>query len=289
MSYPGVGVSGYIYQTNNNGEGNTFYPLAGDASGVLTNNRVVALRGIKLQEGTPADHSILHYVAGLNEWRYLPDASGGAAGLTAHKLLGVSHSDTTDNSPTRGALVYGSGGSPSWNVLAKGLTGQLPQYDANDILAGYLGNQTPFLIGTSGAPGITFLDDQDTGFYHRTMDRVAVSASGRGLMEWSASDLSTLFLGGQVWNNRTLTGAGALTKLDHIAICNFANGTVTLPTGVIPGKVFIIKNGDGTVTANTPITINGDGVLIDGNFNIRISNPYGSYTLIYNGSQYNII
>lgn len=288
MSYPGVAPSGYIYQTTNNADINTFSPLAGDASGVLTANRIVGLRGIKIQEGTPPDHSVLHFIAGHNEWRYLPDTSGSSSS-SPHKLLGSTHTDTTDNSPTRGALVYGSGASTTWNALPKGSNGAVLQYDANDVLTGYLGNQTPFTAASSGTPSVTFLNDTDTGLYQRTIDRAGIAASGRGLMEWSAPDLATLSLGGQVLNSRMLTGAGALTKLDHIAICNFANGTVTLPTGITPGRQFIIKNGDGTVTQSTPITIDGGGILIDGNFTIRISNPYGSYTLIYNGSQYNII
>jgi hypothetical protein len=60
---------------------------------------------------------------------------------------------------------------------------------------------------------------------------------------------------------------------------------VNLPAGVT-GQTFIIKDGLGLASGLTPITITPTAGTIDGAVNATISAPYGSVTLIYNGTQW---
>lgn len=60
---------------------------------------------------------------------------------------------------------------------------------------------------------------------------------------------------------------------------------VNLPVGVT-GQTFIIKDGLGLASGLTPITITPTAGTIDGAVNATISAPYGSVTLIYNGTQW---
>lgn len=63
--------------------------------------------------------------------------------------------------------------------------------------------------------------------------------------------------------------------------------TITLPTGVL-GTVYIIKDCSGDAATN-PITINGTGgQLVDGS-SATINTPYGSISLIFNGTEWSIV
>lgn len=63
--------------------------------------------------------------------------------------------------------------------------------------------------------------------------------------------------------------------------------TITLPTGVL-GTVYVIKDCDGDATTNN-ITIQGTGgQLVDGSTGV-INIPYGSISLIFNGTEWSIV
>jgi hypothetical protein len=63
--------------------------------------------------------------------------------------------------------------------------------------------------------------------------------------------------------------------------------TITLPTGIL-GTVYIVKDCDGDANTN-PITINGTGgQLVDGS-TATINSPYGSISLIFNGTEWSIV
>ena len=63
--------------------------------------------------------------------------------------------------------------------------------------------------------------------------------------------------------------------------------SINLPVGVL-GTVYIIKDGTGNASVN-PITINGSGgQVIDGSV-ATINAPFGSISLIFNGSQWSIV
>jgi hypothetical protein len=63
--------------------------------------------------------------------------------------------------------------------------------------------------------------------------------------------------------------------------------TITLPTGIL-GTVYVVKDCDGDANTN-PITINGTGgQLVDGS-SATINSPYGSISLIFNGTGWSIV
>jgi len=63
--------------------------------------------------------------------------------------------------------------------------------------------------------------------------------------------------------------------------------TITLPTGIL-GTVYIVKDCDGDAFTN-PITIQGTGgELVDG-ATATINTPYGSISLIFNGTEWSIV
>jgi len=63
---------------------------------------------------------------------------------------------------------------------------------------------------------------------------------------------------------------------------------VNLPAGVL-GRVFNIKDGLGLASVVTPITITPAAGTIDGAATATIDTPYGSLTLVYNGTQWIIL
>jgi hypothetical protein len=72
-------------------------------------------------------------------------------------------------------------------------------------------------------------------------------------------------------------------------LCVLTNGpvTITLPTGIL-GTVYIVKDCFGDAN-NNPITIQGTGgQLVDGSTGI-INTPYGSVSLIFNGTSWSIV
>ena len=63
--------------------------------------------------------------------------------------------------------------------------------------------------------------------------------------------------------------------------------TLNLPTGKL-GTVYIMKDCSGNADVN-PITINGSGgQLVDGS-SATINTPFGSVSLIFNGSEWSIV
>jgi hypothetical protein len=62
--------------------------------------------------------------------------------------------------------------------------------------------------------------------------------------------------------------------------------TITLPAGTI-GKVYVVKDISGNAITN-PITITAS-TTVDGATSATINSPYGSVTLIFNGTEWNIV
>jgi hypothetical protein len=63
--------------------------------------------------------------------------------------------------------------------------------------------------------------------------------------------------------------------------------SVVLPVSVT-GKVFVIKDIDGDALTN-PITVTATGSTIDGQANYILDVNYASITLVYNGTEWNVI
>lgn len=66
--------------------------------------------------------------------------------------------------------------------------------------------------------------------------------------------------------------------------------TVTLPSGAVAGKTYLIKDESGQITANSSyrITITGGG-LIDGSASIIMTQSYMSLSLLWTGTFWSII
>jgi len=115
------------------------------------------------------------------------------------------------------------------------------------------------------------------------------SAAGSGLMTLDGGNLRTQWVGGQVYHvsaggSRTLTGA------DNIVLVTVAGATVTLPAAPFIGQLYQIKDRDGVTNGGgNEITIAGNGNTIDGNTDIEITNNYGSFTVLFNGTEWNVL
>lgn len=287
MTWFGVANSGEIlYSTNNEGLYD-FSELYGDVEGTLRSSVVSSLRGLPIATGTPQTDQILKWNG--SEWTYSPDASGDTA---VHSLLGAYHSDTTSQTPTRGSLIYGNA-TPLWDELTLGTAEFVLYSDGTDVLYTRLGAVTPFSLGTSAAPSVTFTGDIDTGWSAESADTMIGSASGIALLTLDGGidgvgGVATLNAGQVV----KVTNVGASTTLNetqYIINATANNITITLPAAPTTGQVYYIKDGTGVVTPAAPITINGNGNNIDGNAFIRLRVYYGAFTLVYNGTQWNVI
>lgn len=89
----------------------------------------------------------------------------------------------------------------------------------------------------------------------------------------------------------TATGTIIVSTSDNIVVVNKTIGAaspVTLPSSPATHQYVVVKDGKGDANTNN-ITISGNGKTIDGGSTLIIGSPYGSNTLIYNGTQWNII
>lgn len=108
-------------------------------------------------------------------------------------------------------------------------------------------------------------------------------------------------------NTITISASGIFTSVIRNAVATpvVVNGTdevvsvqvpgpvavavaVNLPAG-ITGRTYVIKDGLGLAAPATPITITPAAGTIDGAATATINVPYGSLTLIYNGTQWLIL
>lgn len=99
--------------------------------------------------------------------------------------------------------------------------------------------------------------------------------------------------GGLVVPPRVVTAAGAVTvtTADYIVVVNKTVGaatTVNLPGSPVAGQTFIIKDGKGDAATNN-ITITPAAGNIDGSATYVVNTNYASVTVVYNGTEWNII
>lgn len=97
---------------------------------------------------------------------------------------------------------------------------------------------------------------------------------------------------GRIKKTRVITAAGAVTvtNADEIIILNKTSGAATavnLPAGVT-GAVYTIKDGKGDAASNN-ITITPAAGNIDGSATYVLTANYGQATVVYNGTQWNVI
>lgn len=92
---------------------------------------------------------------------------------------------------------------------------------------------------------------------------------------------------------RVVTTAGAITVTtdDYVVICNKTSGaatTVNLPASPSVGDAYVIKDGKGDAATNN-LTLTPDSETIDGAADFVVSVNYASITLVFNGTEWNII
>lgn len=73
----------------------------------------------------------------------------------------------------------------------------------------------------------------------------------------------------------------------YLAVDVPSPSAITLPISPT-GTVFIVKDMSG-LASTTPITVTGLGALIDGAASGIVSTDYGSITLVFNGTEWNIV
>lgn len=100
--------------------------------------------------------------------------------------------------------------------------------------------------------------------------------------------------GYEIVKTRVVTGAGAVTvsaTTDYIVVVNKSSGaatTVNLPSSPTAGLTFVIKDGKGDAATNN-ITLTPAAGTIDGQATIVMATNYESQTLVYNGTEWNLI
>lgn len=287
MTWIGVANSGEILFATDDNALIDYGELRGDVSGILGAVQVQALRGVNVENKVPVSGEVLQHDG--TQWAVRPLS---ALDLDDHQILSGRHTDTNPDAIVRGDILYASGATPLWARLPLGTAEFVLYSDGTDATYTRLGPNTPFELGTAGAPSMTFTGDLDTGLSSAADDVLVASASGAAVLtveNAADGDLVTIDAG-QVLRTRTVAGgAQAMTNDDYILLVTAAGGTVSLPGGPRTGQVVIIKDRDGNASGGTPITISGNGNNIDGNASISLRRAYGSFTLLYNGTEWNII
>lgn len=147
MTFGGLGPSGTFSTVNiGGGIGSIDYEEArGDASGLVDNLIVIALRGRPLSSDVPVSGDVL----GWNGQSWTPtDISILITGVAPHKLLSTVHTDTSPSDPIDGSLIAGSGVPASWVQFPIGLPHQhLRVSDSGKLNWAY----DPLLIVQSGS------------------------------------------------------------------------------------------------------------------------------------------
>lgn len=111
------------------------------------------------------------------------------------------------------------------------------------------------------------------------------TATGATTLTISATGIQTLVVRNAVATPVTVTNADDVVSVEVPGPVAVA---VTLPAGVL-GRVFNIKDGLGLAAPATPITITPTAGTVDGAATATIDAPYGSLTLVYNGTQWLIL
>lgn len=130
----------------------------------------------------------------------------------------------------------------------------------------YTNNPRAILAGT----GITVTPTTGTG-----AETVTISANGLALEPLRIATVSP----------DTVTNSDAIVVYDLAVAAPVA---VTLPLTPNIGQLFYLKDGAGDASTN-PITITPAVGTIDGSLTATINSNYGAVTLVYNGTEWNIL
>lgn len=153
-----------------------------------------------------------------------------------------------------------------------------------------------FVVGTAGTD---FAISTNVGAGTHTFNLPDASAANRGAITTGTQTIA----GAKTFSGTLINSGGrkkglriatttpvAVAVTDGIVVTKLAAPgavAVNLPAGVL-GQIFTIKDGLGDATANN-ITITPAAGTIDGSGTAQIASNYGSRTLIYNGTEWNIV
>ena len=283
MSWVGIANSGEIFFSTGDNSLVNYGELSGDVSGVIDAVEVQGLRGNPISPLAPSSGDVLQFDG--SQWLITPITD---IDLDDHTLLnGSRHTDTAAHVPVRGDIIIGNA-TPAWSGLSLGTNEFVLYSDGTDVLYTRLGQNTPFEDGLVGAPSVTFNSDHFTGAYLVSSGVMGLVAGTDELLTLDGGNTQVTIDAGQVVQTTT-GGATTLTSADYIYLANAVNITVNLPAAPTTGQVHMVKDTTGTASNANPIEVAGNGNNIDGNASIEIRRNYGSFTLIYNGTEWNII
>lgn len=283
MTWVGVANTGeFFYSTGDNGLVE-YGQLSGDVAGVINAVEVQAIRGVTVEDTAPASGQILQYDGA--QWAVI-DLTAATSGQM-HALLSDTHSDVVAGAPVRGDIIRGNA-TPEWEALSLGAVELVLYSDGTDLVYTRIGSATPADDGLVTAPAFTFDSDRTSGAYLPASGSVGLVANSDELITLDGINTQITLDAGQVLQTRT-GGTDTLTAADFIYFANAAPSTVTLPAAPTTGQVFYIKDSGGNATGGNPVTVAGNGNNIDGNASVQIRNSFGSLTVVYNGTQWNII
>jgi hypothetical protein len=79
----------------------------------------------------------------------------------------------------------------------------------------------------------------------------------------------------------------ALTTDYYLCVLALGQVTITLPVGIL-GTVYVIKDCSGSASVINSIIVQGTGQNVDGS-TASITAPFGSITVIFNGTDWSIV
>ncbi len=283
MTWVGIAASGEILHSTGDNGLIDYSGMSGDTTGTIDETVVVAIQGNAVATGLPASGDLLQWDG--SEWAVTPIAT---IDMDNHTMLnGARHTDTEAHVPTRGDLVVAGTGN-TWDGLTIGTSEFVLFSDGTDALYTRIGTATPADDGLVGAPAFTFDSDRTTGGYLPASGSLGLVANGDEMITLDGINTQATIDAGQIVQTTT-GGATTLTKADYVYLANAGSITVTLDATPTLGQVYHVKDAGGNASGGTPITVAGNGNNIDGNATIEIRRQYGSFTLIYNGTEWNII
>lgn len=218
----------------------------------------------------------LDFAANTGSAYTIDPANGKSFGLTLNAATPVL---TLASNPASGVEI-----ELAVDLIQDGTGGRVPSW-ANVTWAS---GSAPTISSTAGTTTYFAFKGTSRGWIGYANIQPTDSVTFGGLTVNGTSSLQ----GGQLIKTRVVTAAGAITitSADYLVIANKTSGaatTVNLPAGVT-NTVFIIKDGKGDAATNN-ITLTPAAGNIDGASTLVISTNYGSATIVYNGTQWNVI
>lgn len=204
-------------------------------------------------------------------------ASNSALGNSAGRFL-----DTASYNVFVGYAANGGATPGSFNTIVGG-NAYNSGTGSNNVCIGYTaGSATP------GSSNIMIANNGSAG--ESNTIRIGTQGTGTGQQNlcYLAGVLNTV--SGRVINVTT-PGAYPYTTLitDHLILVDTSSArTITPMAAPVTGTLYIIKDNTGSAAANN-ITITPSGKNIDGAASSTMNINFGSVTIVYNGTQWNIV